>query len=130
LQHARRYPGRELAFPLVLVYGCAMLDLVRVYLLVFGLLSIAGGVMGFVRARSKASLIAGGLAGALLVVSGILLGTANARAGLILGVVVSVALAARFVPGFLKTRKPMPAGMMAALSVVGAVLTLVVLVQT
>jgi uncharacterized membrane protein (UPF0136 family) len=106
-----------------------MLDLVRVYLVVFGLLSIAGGVMGFVKAKSNASLIAGGIAGALLVLAGYLLGTANARAGLILGIVVSVALAGRFVPSFLKTRKPMPAGMMAALSVVGAVLTVLLLVR-
>lgn len=100
-----------------------MLDLVRVYLVVFGLLSIAGGVMGFVKAKSNASLIAGGLAGALLVVAGYLVGTENQRAGLILGVVVSVALAGRFVPSFLKTKKPMPAGVMAGLSVVGVALT-------
>jgi uncharacterized membrane protein (UPF0136 family) len=106
-----------------------MLDLVRIYLVVFGLLSIAGGVMGFVKAKSNASLIAGGLAGGLLVLAGYLLGTANARAGLILGIVVSVALAGRFVPSFLKTKKPMPAGMMAALSVVGVALTVLLLLQ-
>jgi uncharacterized membrane protein (UPF0136 family) len=106
-----------------------MLDLVRVYLFVFGLLSIAGGVMGFVKAKSNASLIAGAIAGALLVLAGYLLGTANARAGLILGIVVSVALAGRFVPSFLKTKKPMPAGLMAGLSVVGVALTVLLLVR-
>jgi uncharacterized membrane protein (UPF0136 family) len=106
-----------------------MLDLVRIYLVVFGLLSIAGGVVGFVKAQSRASLIAGGIAGGLLVLAGYLLGTANPRAGLIVGIVVSVALAGRFVPSFLKTKKPMPAGMMAGLSVVGVALTVLSLVR-
>jgi uncharacterized membrane protein (UPF0136 family) len=115
-----------------LFYGSAYMsfpELVRSYLLVFGVLSIAGGVMGFVKAKSNASLLAGGIAGALLLLAGYLLGTANARAGLILGVVVSVVLAGRFVPSFLKTKKAMPAGLMALLSVVGAVLTVLLLAR-
>ena len=38
-----------------------MLELARIYLFVFGVLTIAGGVMGFVKAKSKPSLIAGGI---------------------------------------------------------------------
>ena len=106
-----------------------MLSLVRTYLLVFGVLSIAGGVLGFLKAKSRASLIAGGLAGALLLVAGYLVFASASLAGPILGLVVCVGLAGRFVPAFLKTRKPMPAGMMAALSVVGVVLLVVALVQ-
>ena len=106
-----------------------MSDAVRIYLFVFGFLSVAGGVKGFVKAKSKPSLIAGGIAGLLLLVAGYLLGTASAQAGLILGMLVSLALAVRFVPSFLKTRKPVPAGMMAALSVLGVALTVLLLVQ-
>jgi uncharacterized membrane protein (UPF0136 family) len=106
-----------------------MLAFVRIYLFVFGLLAIAGGAMGFVKAKSKASLIAGGISGVLLLVAGYLLGTENGRAGLILGAVVSAALEARFLPSFLKTKKPMPAGMMAALGAVGFVLTVLGLLQ-
>jgi uncharacterized membrane protein (UPF0136 family) len=110
--------------------GARMLDLVRLYLLVFALLTIAGGVLGFVKAKSRPSLIAGGLSGALLLVAGYLLGTPSARAGLILGIVLCVALAGRFVPSFLKTKKAMPAGMMAALSVLGVVLTVMLLARS
>jgi uncharacterized membrane protein (UPF0136 family) len=46
-----------------------MFSLVRAYFFVFGLLSIAGGVMGFVKAQSRASLISGGIAGVLLLVA-------------------------------------------------------------
>jgi uncharacterized membrane protein (UPF0136 family) len=99
-----------------------MFDVVRVYLFVFGFLTVAGGVMGYVKAKSTASLVAGGISGVLLLVAGYLMGTASGRVGLILGVVVSVALAGRFVPSYLKTKKAMPAGMMAALSIVGVAL--------
>jgi uncharacterized membrane protein (UPF0136 family) len=112
-----------------LFYGSTMLDVVRDYLFLFGLLSIVGGTMGFVKAKSRPSLLAGGLSGLLLIVAGYLLGTANSRAGLILGIVLSVALAGRFVPSFLKTKKALPAGMMAVLSVIGITLTVLLLVQ-
>jgi uncharacterized membrane protein (UPF0136 family) len=106
-----------------------MLDLVRIYLFVFGILTAIGGVMGFVKAKSRASLVAGGVSGALLLVAGYLMGSANVQVGLILGGVLSVALAGRFVPSFLKTKKVMPAGLMAALSLVGIIATILGLVQ-
>ena len=70
-----------------------MLDLTRVYLFVFGLLAIGGGILGFVKAKSRASLIAGGLSGLCLLVAGYLMGSSSLQAGLGLGLVVSVALA-------------------------------------
>jgi uncharacterized membrane protein (UPF0136 family) len=106
-----------------------MFEILRIYLFVFGVLTIVGGVVGFVKAKSNASLIAGGVSGVLLLVAGYLMGSASAQVGLILGLVVSVALAGRFVPSYLKTKKAMPAGLMAVLSVVGVVLGAVGLVQ-
>ena len=106
-----------------------MFSLVSIFLLVFGLFSIAGGVMGFVKARSNASLIAGGLAGVLLLVAGYLCGASASLAGPILGLVLCVALAGRFVPAYNKTKKMMPAGVMAALSVMGIVLLVGALVR-
>jgi uncharacterized membrane protein (UPF0136 family) len=106
-----------------------MFDVLRIYLFVFGVLTVVGGVMGFVKAKSNASLIAGGISGVLLLVAGYLMGSASAQAGLILGLVVSVALAGRFVPSYLKTKKAMPAGLMAVLSVIGVVLGAVGLMQ-
>jgi uncharacterized membrane protein (UPF0136 family) len=105
-----------------------MFQVVWAYLYVFGALTIAGGVVGFVKAKSKASLIAGTVAGVLLLVSGYLVGTSG-RNGLFLGLAVSASLAARFVGAFARSRKVMPAGVMAVLSVVGVVLTVLAITR-
>ena len=99
-----------------------MLDLVRLYLFAFGVLTVAGGVMGFVKAKSRASLIAGSLSGAALLFAGYLVGSGS-RIGLIVGLVVSLALAGRFIMTFRKSRKVMPAGLMALLGIAGVVVT-------
>ena len=99
-----------------------MLEIARIYLFVFGALSIAGGLVGYLKAKSAPSLIAGGIAGAALIAAGYLVGTSG-KTGLFVGLAVSFLLAARFVPAFRKTKKAMPAGLMAVLSVVGVVIT-------
>lgn len=99
-----------------------MIEPAKTYFFVFGALTILGGLMGFIRKKSRASLIAGGISGALLIVAGGLMLDGRAQAGLIMGLVVSLALAGQFVPKFLRTRNWMPAGMMAVLSVIGLVL--------
>ncbi len=104
-----------------------MFELTRIFFIVFGLLTIAGGVIGFVKAKSRASLIAGAVSGLLLLAAAMLM-RSQPLAGEIMGLVVSLLLAGRFVPAFLKTRAPMPAGMMSVLSVIGVVLTLLLLV--
>jgi len=98
-----------------------MIAFAKIYFLVFGLLTLAGGIMGYVKANSLPSLIAGGLSGILLIVGGWLVST-NARPILMGLGLISLVLAVRFVPAFINTMKPMPAGMMAVLSVVGVVL--------
>ncbi len=101
-----------------------MIELARIYLLAFGALTLGAGVLGYVRARSRPSLIAGGVSGVLLLLAGYLLGSANATGGLLLGLVQSAALASRFVPRFSKTRTLVPAGLMALLSLGGIGVTL------
>jgi uncharacterized membrane protein (UPF0136 family) len=91
----------------------------RIYLFVFGALTFAGGIMGFVKARSRASLVAGAIPGALLVVAGYLSG----RTGFLLGLAVSLMLTGRFVAAFGKSKKMMPAGMMVILGLLGVGLT-------
>ena len=100
-----------------------MIELTHYYYFVFGALTIAGGVMGFVKAKSMPSLVAGGFSGALLVVAGALFGS-HLSAALWLGLVVSALLAGKFAPAFLKKRAFMPTGMMSVLSVIGLALSL------
>lgn len=103
-----------------------MHQVATVYLIAFGVLTVVGGFVGFARAKSMASLVAGGITGALLVVAGLLctmIGGQLPTVGLFLGLVVSLALGGRFASGFRKQRKWMPAGMMAVLALGGLVVT-------
>jgi uncharacterized membrane protein (UPF0136 family) len=98
------------------------MEATQIYYFVFGALTIIGGVMGFVKARSKASLIAGGVSGVLLIVAGLLL-PENLHVGLTLGLIVSVLLAGRFVPVFIHKKTPVALAM-TVLSLLGIVFTL------
>jgi uncharacterized membrane protein (UPF0136 family) len=109
-----------------------MLSLALLYLLVFGVLTIGGGVMGFVKAKSRASLIAGTISGGLLIFAGVVYFAASpsrlhVQIHLVIGLVVSLALSGRFVGAYRKSGKVMPAGLMALLGIVGVILTAVAL---
>lgn len=106
-----------------------MLDLVRIYLFAFGIITFAGGVVGFLKAKSTASLIAGALFGLALVIAGRWIGTGSTSYGLIQGFIVSLALALRFGNAFRRTKKVMPAGIIAVLGIGGAVLTVIPFLQ-
>ena len=105
-----------------------MIDNARLFYFVFGLITLVGGVQGFL-AGSKASLIAGGISGVLLLVAGWLVQTGKTMPGLILGLVITLALAGRFLPLFLKKGGWWPAGVEGILGVVGVVLTVVALIK-
>lgn len=101
-----------------------MLGPAKIYFIVFGLLTIAGGVIGYASKGSVASIIAGSVAGLALIAAAFLLPD-NVVPGLVLAALVSVLLAGRFVPAFIKTGAIMPAGMMSLLSVIGIVMAIV-----
>jgi uncharacterized membrane protein (UPF0136 family) len=61
----------------------------------YGILSLTGGVIGFVKAGSRASLIAGGVSGLLLIGSAVL-AASQPLVGFIIASVISAALIARF----------------------------------
>jgi uncharacterized membrane protein (UPF0136 family) len=105
-----------------------MIGPAKIYFIVFGVLTILGGVFGYVRAGSMASIIAGSVAGVLILAAALLL-PGNVTAGLILAGVVSLVLAGRFLPVFLRTGDFMPAGMMALLSVIGIVMAVLAFVK-
>jgi uncharacterized membrane protein (UPF0136 family) len=96
----------------------------KIYFIVFGILTIAGGVVGYVKAGSVASIVAGGITGVLLLVAAFLLPECQI-VGLATACIVSLLLAAQFVPKFLRTGRVMPAGMMSILSVIGIIVAIV-----
>jgi uncharacterized membrane protein (UPF0136 family) len=93
-----------------------------IVLLVYGLLMLAGGVMGF-RAGSKASLYAGGGSGVVLLAAWALTFRSPAL-GLWIGMLISLLLCVVTGGRLAATRKIMPAGMLLLASVVAFVLLL------
>jgi len=93
--------------------------LLSLYFDVFGVLTILGGIIGYMKAKSRASLVAGGVSGGLLLVAAWLAHSGHAFSGFILGGVVSLALLGRFAPAYRKQHKFFPAGLMALLGLGG-----------
>jgi uncharacterized membrane protein (UPF0136 family) len=106
----------------------SQMEAAKIYFIIFGLLTIAGGILGYVKAGSVASIIAGSITGVLLLVAAFLL-LEHRVAGLATALVVSFLLAAQFVPKFFRTGKVMPAGMMSVLSVIGIVTAIIAWVR-
>ncbi len=101
----------------------------EIYFIIFGLLTIAGGGMGYVKAGSTdLSLISGSISGLLLLVAGILL-PGRLVAGFALGGILSLLLVGCFLPRFFRTSKMMPTGMMSLLSILGMVFVIVAWVR-
>lgn len=96
----------------------------KIYFIVFGILTIAGGVIGYIKAGSMPSIIAGSISGIVLLVAAFLLPD-HLVAGLAVGLIVSLLLAGQFIPKFIRTGKVMPAGMMSILSVIGIIMAIV-----
>jgi uncharacterized membrane protein (UPF0136 family) len=100
-----------------------MIGAARIYFIVFGILTIVGGIIGYVKAGSTISLVAGSISGVLLFIAAWLIPEQQA-AGLIMAAVVSLLLAGQFVPNFFRTFKMMPAGLMSVLSVLGIIVAI------
>jgi uncharacterized membrane protein (UPF0136 family) len=100
------------------------MEATKIYFFIFGVLTIAGGIVGYVKAGSVASIIAGSITGVLLLVAAFLL-PQHRGVGLATAFVISLVLAGQFVPKFLQTGRAMPAGMMSILSVIGVVTAIV-----
>jgi len=100
----------------------------RIYFIVFGALTIIGGIVGYLKAGSVASIIAGSITGVLLLVAAFLL-PEHRTIGLATALIISLLLAAQFVPKFLRTGRVMPAGMMSVLSVIGIIAAIIAWVK-
>jgi uncharacterized membrane protein (UPF0136 family) len=100
-----------------------MVEPAKIYFLVFGVITIAGGIMGYVKAGSVISLVAGAITGILLIVAGVIL-PAHRELGLGIGLFTSALLAGQFIPRTLRTRRLVPGGIMSVLSVIGIVIAI------
>jgi uncharacterized membrane protein (UPF0136 family) len=100
------------------------MEAAKIYFIVFGVLTVAGGVVGYIKAGSVASIIAGSITGVLLLVAAFLLPEHRA-VGLGTAFIISLLLAAQFAPKFIRTGRVMPAGMMSILSVIGVIAAII-----
>jgi uncharacterized membrane protein (UPF0136 family) len=96
----------------------------------YGIVSIVGGIIGYVRADSMASLVAGGIAGVLLLLcaGGVFYSPVLSLSG---AIIISIALLGRFVPNLMRHRDNFvefintTAGMVALIMVIGGLLVIV-----
>jgi uncharacterized membrane protein (UPF0136 family) len=94
--------------------------LTQYYYIFFGIIAIVGGAMGYARAKSIPSVVAGGISGGLLILAGLIGPSARWFA-----LIVSLLLLAYFGSSYLRKRKAMPAIPMILLSLFCIVLTAV-----
>ena len=87
----------------------------QIVLGIYGVLLIIGGMMGFIKSKSKVSLFAGAIAGGLCV-GAVGLTMDQPVEGFTIGSLVAFLLAGIFINRFAKTRKVMPAGVVLGLS--------------
>ncbi|QKQ76444.1 hypothetical protein FBB35_26945 [Nostoc sp. TCL240-02] len=80
----------------------------------YGILAIAGGIIGYIQARSKVSLLSGSISGLLLILAAYFQ-LQGQTWGSILAVLVTAVLVVVFAVRLAKTRKFMPAGLMTIL---------------
>jgi uncharacterized membrane protein (UPF0136 family) len=100
---------------------------VEISLLVYAILVSAGGVMGFLKGKSKASLIAGLVSGALMLTS-YSISLRNTSMGFMMGAGIAGLLLIVFGMRLAKTKKFMPSGMLLALTAIEEILLIAALV--
>ena len=83
----------------------------------YGVFTLVGGVIGYLKAKSTASLIAGSISGSLLVVCAYGLGQGSRTAALV-SAIVSVLLGGRFAGTWRRTHRVMPDLLMIVFSLV------------
>ncbi len=98
-----------------------MLTFAQLFLGAYGLLLIAGGIMGKVKTVSAVSLIAGGISGLAALYAG-WLSLADPEQGFLIGLLISLLLTGIFLSRFMRTKKFMPAGMVLIFSILVAAL--------
>ncbi len=89
----------------------------------YGLLSIVGGVMGYIKSQSKVSLISGGVSGLLLLILAGMIYSGNQWASAVAAGIIALLIIV-FIVRWFKTKKFMPAVPMIFFGVVSLILIL------
>ena len=105
-----------------------MQNFVSIYYLVFGLVTILGGFYGYIRKKSKASLIAGLIYGISLIVCSRWINR-EVLAAASVALVICIFLFLRFFMFWSQLRKTMPHVPMMVLSLVGIVSSVIILLR-
>lgn len=93
------------------------MDFGRITLLVYALLMVVGGVMGYANKKSVVSLVAG-LASALVLLIAFKTAENNPKGGLAFGAFLAFLMTGNFVSRYMKTHHFMPNGLFGIVSVV------------
>jgi uncharacterized membrane protein (UPF0136 family) len=102
---------------------------VALYEMLFGMLTLTGGVIGYVQVGSVYSLVAGLVAGVILVLAALKM-QKGARSGMYVCLVVTILLLAKFARDFFfLDARFMPAGLMTILGILSLLLILILFVQ-
>ena len=113
-----------------MAYDPSVIQATEIYYIIFGLLTLLGGVVGYAKIKSIPALAIGLIFGITLVAAGILLlweQTNTIKIGLILGLLGTAGLAGLFIPKVMMNRAAPHVIAMAVLSGIGMVLTLIAL---
>lgn len=89
----------------------------------YGLLSIVGGVIGYIKSQSKVSLISGGVSGLLLLILAGIMNAGNQWAVTVSAIIIALLIVV-FVVRWFKTKKLIPAVPMIFFGVVSLILVL------
>lgn len=92
-----------------------MSEVAKISMLIFSVLLGLGGVIGFLKAQSKPSLIAGLVSGGLMLIS-YSMSLRNPQTGSLIGAIIADILLIVFVIRYVKTKKVMPSLIFAVIS--------------
>ncbi len=126
MRHRVRRPGRVgdcIETPPMFTTSRSIMKIAAAATLAYGLMVLAGGIFGYIQAKSLPSLITGGICGVILLVAGGYIWQGNMPAAYVAGAM-TLLLALFFAYRFSTTGNFMPGGLMLALSFVAIVILL------
>ncbi len=100
----------------------AMVLIAKGYLLVYSILLLVGGLVGYAKAKSKISLFTG-IGSAIVALIGFIISWSKVSLGLGIGAILGLALTIIFIQRYRKTQTFMPAGLLSILSVIAALIS-------